>query len=118
MKTTRYRIRVITLVLLCSLLAAMLWIAKSVWFPAVDILPSPGSAGLFSGDAAPSSALPGEALSASPAPQPLDPWADPALSSSGESALPPGDTALPSETSPSAVLPSPSPEALFDTFGL
>ena len=96
MKTMRYRIRVLTLALVCGLLAVILWTAKSVWFPAPEATPIPSADSL-------SSVLP-------------DPWAEPtpfpSSSPSAEETQPSAETAAPSavETQP--------PEALFDTFGL
>ena len=91
MKTIRYRIRIITLVLICALLAVVLWTAKSAWFP--DIIgpenPEETAQPVFS-----------EAPSASPADP--DPWADP---SPAAEATPPAE-----ETA--------APDPLFNTFGL
>ncbi len=96
MKTMRYRIRVLTIALVCGLLAVILWTGKSVWFPAPETSPIPSAESL-------SPVLP-------------DPWAEPtpfpSSSPSAEETQPSAETAAPSavETQP--------PEALFDTFGL
>ena len=58
MKIMRYRIRIITLVLVCALLAVALWTAKSAWYPEEAVQP-----------------VPSEVPSSSPSGQ--DPWADP-----------------------------------------
>ena len=89
MKTMRYRIRVITLVVVCSLLLTVLWTAKEAWFPAAG-----------------GSDTPAESVSSLPP----DPWTDPAPSSSAEPAGSPAETDMPVET--------PSAGPLFDTFGL
>ena len=86
----RYRIRVIALVLICSLLAVILWIAKSFWFPV----------------------LPVEDISVvSVSPLQPDPWSNPTPSSSAESLFLPEESIPPPQDSP-------SPEPLFDTYGL
>ena len=95
MKTMRYRIRVITLVLVCSVLAVVLWAAKAAWFQ--------------SGERAKKQAeSPAMSVSAI-----LDPWADPTPEpaqtqsvSAPESSVPPDETSFPSS------------EPLFDTTGL
>lgn len=46
MKTMRYRIRVLTLALVCGLLAVILWTGKSVWFPAPETSPIPSAESL------------------------------------------------------------------------
>lgn len=96
MKTMRYRIRVLTLALVCGLLAVILWTAKAVWFDTPEVTPIPSAESL-------SPVLP-------------DPWAEPtpfpSSSPSAEETPPSGETAA-----PSAVEAQPS-EALFDTFGL
>ena len=93
MKTMRYRIRIITLVLICALLAVVLLTAKSAWFP-------DGFAPETPAESTPSvsPATPSESVSL-PAP---DPWADPA---------PDAETPLPAEETA-------APDPLFNTFGL
>ena len=99
MKTMRYRIRVIALVLVCAVLAVVLWTAKEAWFPAAG-LPEETPA-----------ETPAETPVESAASLPPDPWAEPTPSPSGEPAASPAGTEIPAGETPSS-----SP--LFDTFGL
>ena len=95
MKTMRYRIRVIALVLVCAVLAVVLWTAKEAWFPAAG-LPE---------------ATPAETPVESAASLPPDPWAEPTPSPSGEPAASPAGMEVPAGETPSS-------GPLFDTFGL
>ena len=90
MKTMRYRIRVIALVLVCALLALILWTAKAAWFPDGGEPDKPA-----------------ESVSALPP----DPWAAPVPSPSEQASAPLEETASPAVETPSS-------EPLFDTFGL
>ena len=90
MKTMRYRIRVIALVLICSLLAVVLWTAKAAWFPAGDT---------------------SENSSTFSSVQTEDPWSEPTSPQAGE-------TQDSTEETPVQAEEMPSPEPLFDTFGL
>ena len=90
MKTMRYRVRVIALVLVCAMLAVVLWTAKEAWFPAVDEPEAPA-----------------ETVSSLPP----DPWADPTPAPSGEPAASPAETEVPADETPSS-------GPLFNTFGL
>ena len=90
----RYRIRIITLVLVCALLAVTLWTAKSAWFPD-GIRPETTE------DAVPP--VTSEAPASSPSGP--DPWADPV------------DPVPAAETVPSPE-ETPAPDPLFNTFGL
>ena len=102
MKTMRYRIRVIALFLVASLLMLLLWIARALWFPP-DAAPEP------------SAALVSPAVSASPLSSPSETpadwvWTAPVLS-----------PAEPAESpfSPPAGTEAPgTPEPLYDTYGL
>ena len=91
MKTMRYRIRIITLVLICALLAVVLLTAKSAWLPdgISPETPEETAQPVFS-----------EPPSSSPAGS--DPWADPA---------PASETVPPAEETA-------APDPLFNTFGL
>ena len=93
MKTMRYRIRIITLVLICALLAAALWTARSAWFPDGFSPETPA-------ESAPS--VSPEASSESASPAAPDPWAEPV-------SVP--ETGSPAETTS-------TPDPLFNTFGL
>ena len=95
MKTMRYRIRVIALVLVCAVLAVVLWTAKEAWFPAAG-LPEE---------------TPAETPMESAVSLPQDPWAEPTPSPSGEPAASPAGTDIPAGETPSS-------GPLFDTFGL
>ena len=95
MKTMRYRIRVIALVLVCTVLAVVLWTAKEAWFPTAG-LPEETQA---------------ETPAESAASLPPDPWAEPTPSPSGEPAASPAGTEVPAGETPSS-------GPLFDTFGL
>lgn len=77
MKTMRYRIRVITLLLIISLIAMILWCVHDIWFPQGF-----------------SPALPSESPVSSPSVTPEN-----------------TETPVPTEEGP-------TPEPLFDTFGL
>lgn len=90
MKTLRHRIRIITLVMISALLMMILWTARSVWFPD-GIVPE----------------TPAEPVSDA---QP-DPWAAPVPAGTGET-LKLTDDPLPSGEE------TPSPEPLFNTYGL
>ena len=91
MKIMRYRIRVIALVLVCAVLAVVLWTVKEAWFPAAGV--------------------PEETPAASAASLPPDPWAEPTPSPSGEPGASPAGTEIPAGETPSS-------GPLFDTFGL
>ena len=96
MKTMRYRIRVLTLALICALLAVTLWTAKFVWFHAPEATPIPS----------------GESLS----PSLPDPWTDPTpVPSTSPSA---GEIRYSVEATASPDGETQLPEALFNTFGL
>ena len=107
MKTMRYRIRVIALVLICSLLILLLWIARSLCFPAdPSAAPSP----------APES--PGQSVpSASPAGISFDsPWETPVLPSPVDSSSEsPAESPAVSSGNPEMTV---TPEPLYDIFGL
>lgn len=90
MKTMRYRIRVIALVLVCALLAVVLWTARAAWFPDGSEPDEPA-----------------ESVSALPP----DPWAEPVPS-------PPDPASASPESAASPAVETPSPEPLFNTFGL
>ena len=95
MKMMRYRIRVITLVLICLLFAVILFLVKSAWFRNVE---------------EPETHL--DSFSVSSSIQPAS-WADPTPDLSETK------PDLPKETvSPAAEAPSASPAPLFDTTGL
>jgi cytoskeletal protein RodZ len=96
MKTMRYRIRVLTLVLVCALLAVMLWTAKSIWVKAPEETPVPSAESL-------SPSLP-------------DPWAEPTPAPSASSSS--EETPSSWETASPPAGETRTPEALFDTFGL
>ena len=85
MKTMRYRIRMITLLLVCALLFSVLLCVRSVWFPSGLVIGKPE-------------------VSPDPVLFPASPEITPAPS--GQWPPLPADNALP------------SPEPLFDTFGL
>ena len=91
MKTMRYRIRIITLDLICALLAVVLLTVKSAWLPdgISPETPAETAQPVFS-----------EAPSSSPAGS--DPWADP---------VPTSETVSPAEETA-------APDPLFNTFGL
>ena len=93
MKTMRYRIRIITLVLICALLSVVLLTAKSAWFPDGFTPKTPA-------ESTPS--VSPETSSESVSPAAPDPWADPAPAA---------------ETPPSAEETA-TPDPLFNTFGL
>ena len=93
MKTMRYRIRIITLVLICALLAVVLLTAKSAWLP--DGI-SPETPAESTPSVSP------ETSSESVSPAAPDPWADPA---------PAAETPPPAEETA-------TPDPLFNTFGL
>ncbi len=91
MKTTRHRIRVIALVLVCALFSVVLWTARAIWIPASgggQDDPSAASASLLS-----------------------DPWAAPTPAPTGGSAIPTEETGWVEEETL-------TPEPLFNTFGL
>ena len=107
MKTMRYRIRVIALVLICSLLILLLWIARSLWLPAdSSALPSPvpESSGQF-------------VPSVSPAGIGFDsPWETPVLPSPADSSSEsPAESPAVSSGNPEMTV---TPEPLYDIFGL
>lgn len=81
----------ISLVLVCALLSVVLWTARAVWIPAAG-------GGPDDPPAASSSLLP-------------DPWADPTPAPDGRPAISPEETASVKEETP-------TPEPLFNTFGL
>lgn len=102
----RYRIRVIALVLVIAILGVMLWCTRALFFPDLAILPLSTETPTVS----PSLPASPDPWTTTPGPDslPQDPWAS----------LPtpnpiPSDSGVPAET-----LPVPSPEPLFDTFGL
>ena len=94
MKTMRYRIRIVTLVLICALLAVVLLTVKSAWLPdgISPATPEETAQPVFS-----------EPPSSSPAGS--DPWADPVDPVPAAEAVP-----SPEET--------PASDPLFNTFGL
>ena len=94
MKAMRYRIRIITLVLICALLLVVIWIVRSVWFPAAFTPESPEE----SAPASDVSEVPAESVT-------------PALQDPREDTVFPGKTASPAENT--AV-----PDPLFNTYGL
>jgi hypothetical protein len=94
LKIMRYRIRIITLVLVCALLAVALWTAKSAWYPDGIRPDTPEEA---------VQPVASEVSSSSPSGQ--DPWADPV------------DPAPAAETVPSPE-ETPASDPLFNTFGL
>ncbi len=91
MKIMRYRIRIITLVLVFALLAVALWTAKAAWFPE-DAIPEPPE----------ETAQPAVSNVPLASPADSDPWADPVHDT--ETTPPPAGTA--------------APDQLFNTFGL
>ena len=93
MKTMRYRIRIITLVLICALLAVVLLTVKSAWLP--DGI-SPETPAESTPSVSP------ETSSESVSPAAPDPWAEPV-------SVP--ETGSPAETTS-------TPDPLFNTFGL
>ncbi len=110
MKTMRYRIRVIALVLVIAILGVMLWCARALFFPDLAVFPLSPENPSVSPSVYPS-------LPASP-----DPWTttpDPASLPQDPWATLPTPNPLPSDSGvPAETLPVPSPEPLFDTFGL
>ncbi len=95
MKTMRYRIRLVTLVLVSALLAVLLWCVRSAWLPAA------GSSDPAEPSVAPSDLFAADAADFTPVPK---------------GSAPPDTSELPEE-SPSPG-PSSAPDPLFDTFGL
>ena len=95
MKTMRYRIRVIALVLVCSLLFVVLWTAKAAFFMAGEDPEKPSESPVISSSLPP------------------DPWAAPTPDPAETAMSFPEGTEAPTEESPSS-----SPAPLFDTTGL
>ena len=107
MKTMRYRIRLISLLLCLAILGAALWNLRSLWQPAVEgsLLPAPASSPEMT--AVPVGAAPSPGSTAVPA------GVSPAP---GITPVPVGPSSSP-EPSPS-VSPAASPDPVFNTFGL
>ena len=107
MKTMRYRIRLISLLLCLAILGAALWNLRSLWQPAVEgsLLPAPASSPEMT--AVPVGAAPSPASTAVPA------GVSPAP---GITPVPVGPSSSPEPSS--SVSPAASPDPVFNTFGL
>ena len=110
MKTMRYRIRVIALVLVIAILGVMLWCARALFFPDLSVFPLSPENPSVSPSVSPS--LPASPdpwiTTPDPASLPQDPWA-----TLPQPDLSPSDSGVPAE-----ITPVPSQAPLFDTFGL
>ena len=120
MKTMRYRIRLISLLLCLAILGAALWNLRSLWQPAMEgsLLPAPASSPEMT--AVPVGVSPSPGVTAVPvgaAPSPGSTAVPAGVSPApGITPVPVGPSSSP-EPSPS-VSPAASPDPVFNTFGL